>query len=152
MLTARAAEKDIVLGLQLGADDYVTKPFRLNELLARMEAVLRRAQPDVTPGEVSLIQVGELAIDLAARQVLVDGAEVNLTPTEYRILTYLARHAGQVLTHEQILAEVWGPEYGGENHYLWVHIAHLRQKIEPDSKSPRYLLTERGVGYRLAKE
>jgi two-component system KDP operon response regulator KdpE len=117
-----------------------------------MEAVLRRAQPDVAPGEDALIQIADLAIDLAERRVTVDGAVVTLTPTEYRILTYLARHAGQVLTHEQILAEVWGAEYGGESQYLWVHIAHLRQKIEPDSKNPRYILTERGVGYRLARE
>jgi DNA-binding response OmpR family regulator/anti-sigma regulatory factor (Ser/Thr protein kinase) len=151
MLTARAAEKDVVLGLQVGADDYVTKPFRPNELIARIEAVLRRAQVDLAPGGPSVIQVDGLTIDLAQRQVTVDGADVALTPIEYQILAYLARHAGQVLTHAQILEEVWGEQYGGENHYLWVHIAHLRQKLEPDSKRPRYILTERGIGYRLAK-
>jgi two-component system, OmpR family, KDP operon response regulator KdpE len=151
MLTARAAEKDVVLGLQLGADDFVTKPFRSNELLARIEAVLRRVQHDPAPGSPSLIQVGELMIDLAQRRVTTDDTEVSLTPIEYQILAYLASHAGQVLTHQQLLQEVWGAEYGGENHYLWVHIAHLRQKLEPDSKQPRYILTERGVGYRLAK-
>jgi DNA-binding response OmpR family regulator/signal transduction histidine kinase len=151
MLTARAAEKDVVLGLQLGADDYVTKPFRASELIARMEAVLRRAQSDAAPDGPSLIQVDGLAIDLAQRRVTVDGAEVELTPIEYQILTYLARHAGQVLTHSQILKEVWGEAYSGENHYLWVHIAHLRQKLEPKSKRSRYILTERGVGYRLAR-
>jgi DNA-binding response OmpR family regulator/signal transduction histidine kinase/CHASE3 domain sensor protein len=152
MLTARAAEKDVVLGLQLGADDYVTKPFRANELIARIEAVVRRAHADGAADGPSLIQVGNLAIDLAQRQVSVGGAIVELTPIEYQILAYLARHAGQVLTHEQILAEVWGKEYAGENHYLWVHIAHLRRKLEPDSKQPHYIMTERGVGYRLAKE
>lgn len=152
MLTARAAEKDVVLGLRLGADDYVTKPFHMNELIARIEAVLRRSQTDGNAAGPSLIEVGDLAIDLAQRRVTVDGAVVNLTPTEYRILAYLARHAGQVLTHEQILQEVWGSEYSGENNYLWVHIAHLRQKIEPQGEQPRYILTERGVGYRLAKQ
>jgi DNA-binding response OmpR family regulator/signal transduction histidine kinase/CHASE3 domain sensor protein len=151
MLTARAAEKDVVLGLQLGADDYVTKPFRANELIARIDAVLRRAQPDSRPGGPTLIQIDRLTIDLAQRLVTVDGAEVALTPIEYQILAYLARHPGQILTHSQILQEVWGQEYSGENHYLWVHIAHLRQKLEPDSKQPHYILTERGVGYRLAK-
>jgi DNA-binding response OmpR family regulator/signal transduction histidine kinase len=151
MLTARAAEKDVVLGLQLGADDYVAKPFRANELIARVEAVLRRARPDSIPGSPSLIQVDGLAIDLAQRRVMVDNTAVSLTPIEYQILAHLARHAGQVLTHSQILQEVWGEEYSGENHYLWVHIAHLRQKLERDSKQARYILTERGVGYRLAK-
>jgi DNA-binding response OmpR family regulator len=151
MLTARAAEKDVVLGLQLGADDYVTKPFRSNELIARIEAVLRRAHVDVAPGGPSVIQVDGLTVDLAQRSVTVDGTDVALTPIEYQILAYLARHAGHVLTHAQILAEVWGEQYGGENHYLWVHVAHLRQKLEPDSKHPRYILTERGIGYRLAK-
>lgn len=152
MLTARAAEKDVVLGLQMGADDYVTKPFRANELIARMEAVLRRAQPDTSPAALSLIQAGDLAIDLAQRRVTVAGLQIDLTPIEYQILALLARHPGQVLTHAQILHDVWGEAYSTENHYLWVHIAHLRQKLEPNSKRPRYILTERGVGYRLAKE
>ncbi|MBX0329672.1 response regulator [Oscillochloris sp. ZM17-4] len=151
MLTARSAEQDIVRGLQLGADDYVTKPFRLSELLARMEAVLRRAQPQMEPGGISLIQIDHLTVDLAQRQVSVAGQEVSLTPTEYGILAYMAQHAGQVLTHAQILRAVWGETYGAENNYLWVHIAHLRQKIEADPKQPCYILTERGVGYRLAK-
>jgi two-component system KDP operon response regulator KdpE len=151
MLTARAAEKDVVLGLQLGADDYLTKPFRANELIARIEAVLRRAQIEAAPDGPSLIQLDGLTIDLAQRRVAVDGADVELTPIEYQILTYLARHAGQVLTHSQILKEVWGEAYSGENHYLWVHIAHLRQKLEPKSKRTRYIHTERGVGYRLDK-
>jgi DNA-binding response OmpR family regulator/signal transduction histidine kinase len=151
MLTARAAEKDVVLGLQLGADDYLTKPFRANELIARIEAVLRRAQIESVPDGPSLIQLDGLTIDLAQRRVAVDGADVELTPIEYQILTHLARHAGQVLTHSQILKEVWGEAYSGENHYLWVHIAHLRQKLEPKGKRTRYIHTERGVGYRLDK-
>jgi DNA-binding response OmpR family regulator/anti-sigma regulatory factor (Ser/Thr protein kinase) len=151
MLTARAAEQDIVHGLQAGADDYVTKPFRLNELIARIEAVLRRSKADVAPGELSLIQTGDLTIDLAQRQVTLAREPVDLTPTEYGILMHLARHVGQVLTHEQILKAVWGEDHGDENHYLWVHIAHLRQKIEADTKQPRYIETARGVGYRLAR-
>jgi DNA-binding response OmpR family regulator/signal transduction histidine kinase len=151
MLTARAAEKDVVLGLQLGADDYVTKPFRASELIARIEAVLRRAQFEAAPDGPSLIQLDGLTIDLAQRRVAVEGVDIDLTPIEYHILTYLARHAGQVLTHRQILQEVWGEAYSAENHYLWVHIAHLRQKLEPDGKRARYIHTERGVGYRLDK-
>jgi two-component system KDP operon response regulator KdpE len=151
MLTARAAEQDIVRGLQVGADDYVTKPFHLNELVARIEAVLRRTKADVVPGELSLIQTGDLVVDLAQRRVMVADRQVDLTPTEYGILTHLARHLGQVLTHEQILKAVWGDDHGDENQYLWVHIAHLRQKIEPDTRQPHYIITDRGVGYRLAR-
>lgn len=149
MLTARAAEQDIVRGLQLGADDYLTKPFRLHELVARIEAVLRRTAPEGMPGGISLIQIEHLAVDLAQRRVTVRGTAVRLTPTEYGILAFLALHAGQVLTHDQILKAVWGDSYGVENNYLWVHMAHLRQKIEEDPKQPRYILTERGIGYRL---
>jgi DNA-binding response OmpR family regulator/signal transduction histidine kinase len=151
MLTARAAERDVVLGLQLGADDYVTKPFRASELIARIEAVLRRAQIEADPDGPSLIELDGLSIDLAQRRVAVAGVDVELTPIEYQILTYLARHAGQVLTHGQILKEVWGEAYSTENHYLWVHIAHLRQKLEPKGRGRRYIHTERGVGYRLDK-
>jgi DNA-binding response OmpR family regulator/signal transduction histidine kinase/CHASE3 domain sensor protein len=149
MLTARAAENDVVLGLQLGADDYVTKPFRANELIARIEAVVRRASHDAPSDQPALIQIDELSIDLAQRRVQLAGTDIELTPIEYHLLTYLARHAGQVLTHQQILAEVWGEGYSAENHYLWVHIAHLRQKLEPESKQSRYIITERGVGYRM---
>jgi PAS domain S-box-containing protein len=151
MLTARASEQDVVRGLHLGADDYVTKPFRLSELLARIEAVRRRSQAGPAAGEPTLIENGPLAIELAQRRVTVSGAEVTLTPTEYRILAHLARHVGRVLTHEQILQAVWGEGYGSENHYLWVHVAHLRQKIEADPRQPRLILTERGVGYRMAR-
>ena len=150
MLTARTAEQDVVAGLQGGADDYVTKPFRMNEFLARLEAVLRRSQGTDAMGQRSIIQVDGLVIDLAKRHVTVHNNSVDLTPTEYNILTYLAQHVGQVLTHDQILSQVWGAEYSGETHYLWVHIANLRQKLETPS-SDRYIVTERGVGYRLTK-
>lgn len=151
MLTARATEQDIVRAFSLGADDFIAKPFRMSELIARIEAVLRRAQPEPATSEIPLRQDGWLSIDLARRQVRVDGREVALTPTEYGILALLVRHQGQVLTHEQILRAVWGEGYGEESHYLWVHIAHLRQKIEPDPRQPKYVLTERGVGYRMVK-
>ena len=150
MLTARGAELDIVRGLQIGADDYVTKPFRIGELVARMQAVLRRAEGP-QPGEPALIQTGRLRIDLGRRAVRLGEAPIALTPTEYGMLAFLARHLGQVMNHEQILRAVWGDSYGGESHYLWVHVGHLRQKLEQDAKQPRYILTERGVGYRLAK-
>ncbi|HEU4328509.1 MAG TPA: response regulator [Roseiflexaceae bacterium] len=149
MLTARAAERDMVHGLELGADDYITKPFRNGELLARMAAVLRRARPEQRPEAPAQIEAGAVQIDLAQRRVRVAGAAVELTPTQFQILAFLARHRGQVLTHAQILREVWGEGYDGENHYLWVHIAHLRQKLEPDARPPRLIQTVRGVGYRF---
>ncbi|GAB4193478.1 MAG: hypothetical protein OHK0022_08420 [Roseiflexaceae bacterium] len=149
MLTARAAERDMVHGLELGADDYITKPFRNGELLARMAAVLRRARPDQRPEAPAVIEGGAVRIDLAQRRVSVAGTPVELTPTQFQILAFLARHRGQVLTHAQILREVWGEGYDGESHYLWVHIAHLRQKLEPDTRPPRLIQTVRGVGYRF---
>lgn len=151
ILTASSEPDNVVRGLQLGADDYLTKPFRMDEFLARIAALLRRRGAEVEAG-VPVIQRGPLQIDVARRQVLVDGATVVLTPTEFRLLTYLAQHAGQVLTHAQILQQVWGPAYGGESQYLWVHIGRLRQKIEADPRAPRLILTERGVGYQLAAE
>jgi DNA-binding response OmpR family regulator/signal transduction histidine kinase/CHASE3 domain sensor protein len=151
MLTANSSEQDVVRGLRAGADDYITKPFRLQELLARIDAVLRRSQPALTSGELSLIQLEQLTIDLARHRVTIGQEDVPLTPIEYQILAYLARHAGQALTHEQILQAVWGEGYSGENNYLWVHIAHLRKKIEPDPRRPRFILTERGLGYRMAR-
>jgi PAS domain S-box-containing protein len=151
MLTASTSEQDIVKGFNAGADDYVTKPFRMQELLVRIDAVLRRSQQVASFGEVSLIQIENLTIDLARHQVLLGQEEIALTPTEYQILAYLARHAGQSLTHEQILQAVWGEGYSRENNYLWVHVAHLRKKIEPDPRRPRFILTERGLGYRMAR-
>ncbi|WP_217352470.1 ATP-binding protein [Candidatus Viridilinea mediisalina] len=152
MLTASATEQDVIKGLRAGADDYVTKPFRMQELIARIDALLRRAQQTTTPGEASLIQLDNLIIDLSHHRITLDQQEIALTPIEYQILTFLARHAGQALSHEQILQAVWGQGYSGENNYLWVHIANLRKKIEPDPRHPRFILTERGLGYRMARQ
>lgn len=152
MLTAAPEPQNVVRGLELGADDYLTKPFNMPELLARVTALLRRRQPALELDAPTVVQRGPLTIDLARRSVTVNGAPVELTPTEFRLLTTFAQHPGQVLTHTQLLQQVWGPQYGGENHYLWVHIGRLRQKIEPDPKTPQLIVTERGVGYRLAAE
>jgi two-component system KDP operon response regulator KdpE len=151
MLTASSEPAHIVRGLQIGADDYLTKPFRVDEFLARVAALLRRRGGELEL-DTPVIQRGPLQIDVARREVQVDGKSVDLTPTEFRLLTYLAQHAEQVLTHAQILQHVWGPAYGGESQYLWVHIGRLRQKIEADPRAPRLIVTERGVGYRLAAE
>jgi two-component system KDP operon response regulator KdpE len=145
VLSARGREEDKVNALDAGADDYLTKPFGVNELLARLRVALRHAQ--ATSAE-PLLEAGPLRIDLARREVTVDGREVRLTPTEYRLLALLARHAGKVLTHRQILREVWGPNVT-EFHYVRVHMAELRKKIEADPARPRLLVTEPGVGYRL---
>ncbi len=150
ILTASPEPDKVVRGLQLGADDYLTKPFNMNEFLARVDALLRRRSNGLEPNAPAILHHGPLLIDFARRRVEIDQQLVELTPTEYRLLTYLAQHPGQVLTHEQILKQVWGPEYGGESQYLWVHIGRLRQKIEADPKAPRMLVTERGVGYRFA--
>jgi DNA-binding response OmpR family regulator len=149
MLTASSDEQHIVRALQLGADDYLVKPFGMDELMARIEALLRRAGGATDNREPAVIGAGDLSIDLARRAVRLNGSPVELTPIEYRLLAYLARHTGQVLTHEQILRHVWGAEYGGESQYLWVHMGRLRQKIEADPKQPRHILTERGTGYRF---
>jgi two-component system, OmpR family, KDP operon response regulator KdpE len=151
MLTAAPEPQNVVRGLTLGADDYLTKPFNMNELLARIATLLRRQQP-WQPDAPALVQRGPIEIDHARRKVVVHGTEVDLTPTEFRLLTYFAQHAGQVLTHAQILQHVWGEGYGGESQYLWVHVGRLRQKIERDPKSPQLIVTERGVGYRLVTE
>jgi PAS domain S-box-containing protein len=150
MLTARTSEADRVRGLDLGADDYLTKPFGVKELLARVRAALRRSQ---VPDEVRtqpVLSRGDLTIDFARRQVTVAGRPVSLTPTEYKLLYHLAINAGQVLTHEQLLRKVWGSGYETETSYLWVYISRLRKKLEPDSEHPRYLLSETGVGYRFS--
>ena len=150
VLTARGREDDKIRALDAGADDYVTKPFATGELLARMRVALRhRAQ--VGDGETSVIESGELKIDLGRRQVTVKGAEVRLTPIEYRLLVTLARHPGRVLTHEHLLREVWGPGYTAQHHYLRVYMAQLRQKLEREPSRPRWLITEPGVGYRLSE-
>ena len=147
VLSARADEADKVTALDAGADDYLTKPFSMNELLARLRVALRRASTSEAPE--SVIEVGSLRIDLARREVTRDGSEVHLTPIEYRILAYLTRNVGRMLTHQQILAEVWGPGRAQESHYVRVHMASLRRKIERDPARPRLIVTEPGVGYRL---
>jgi two-component system KDP operon response regulator KdpE len=146
VLSARGREEDKVNALDAGADDYLTKPFGVNELLARLRVALRHAQ--ATPEQRTVLEAGPLRIDLARREVTVNGAEVRLTPTEYRVLALLAQHAGKVLTHRQILREVWGPN-ATEAHYVRVQMAELRKKLEAEPARPRLLVTEPGVGYRL---
>lgn len=146
MLSARGRERDIVRALDLGADDYLTKPFGVEEMLARVRAALRRIpQTRVAPRHPLIIE--GLEIDFAVRRVAVRGREVQLTPTEYDLLVHLAINAGRVLTHRDLLQAVWGPEYGDETEYVWVYIRRLRRKIEPDPGNPRYILTQPGVGY-----
>lgn len=146
ILSVRDREQDKVSALDNGADDYVTKPFNTAELLARMRAALRHFQPQ---GTDALFRNGDLEVDLAARVVRKGGKEIKLTPTEYALLRLFVTHAGKVLTHRQILADVWGPNAGSETHFLRVHIAHLRDKIENNSTRPEMLITESGVGYRF---
>ena len=149
MLTARGDEDDRVRGLELGADDYVTKPFSPRELVSRVRAVLRRTEI-AAPAEKATIQVDDrLSINFDRREVLVEGRPVKLRPTEYRLLYHLVQNAGWVVPHDQLLAKVWGYEYREETHYLRLYINYLRQKLEPDPANPRYILTERGVGYRF---
>ena len=149
MLTVKGEEDDRVRGLDLGADDYVTKPFSPRELASRIKAVLRRAEMP-TPVEESIIEVDDrLQIDFNRRQVIVDGKELKLRPTEYRLLYHLVNNAGWTLPHETLLAKVWGHEYRDETHYLRLYITYLRQKIEEDPANPKYILTERGLGYRF---
>jgi DNA-binding response OmpR family regulator len=150
MLTAQQDELDKVLGLEMGADDYVTKPFGLRELVSRIRAQLRRAYGDYANADNSALLVGDLIIDQNAAQALRDGKPVNLTPTEFRLLLYLARHRGQALSRGQIIEAVWGhnPDPDSE-HAVNVHIRRLREKIEPDPAQPSLLLTVPGIGYRL---
>lgn len=151
VLSARTAETQKIEALDQGADDYLTKPFGVGELLARVRVALRHAQPH--EGEPDAIcRVGDLEIDLAARRVRRGGAEVRLTPTEFSLLARLARSAGRVVTHRQLLADVWGPEYVEHTHYLRIYMGQLRAKLEPDPADPRLLLTEPGVGYRLVDD
>ena len=150
VLSARAAEREKVAALDLGADDYVTKPFGMDELLARLRAALRRSTA-VPPTEATL-EAGDLRIDFGRRLVTVAGQEVHLTPTEYSLLKVLAANPDRVLTHGMLLRTVWGSEYGDEAHYLRVFVRQLRQKIETDPSRPRHILTEPGVGYRFKIE
>jgi two-component system KDP operon response regulator KdpE len=148
VISARGREDDKVTALDAGADDYVTKPFGMNELLARIRVALRHAEARQGPAS-SVVELDELRIDLAHRVVSRAGQEVHLTPIEYRLLTLLAQHPGKVLTHRQLLLEVWGPGHAGQTHYLRVRMAELRKKLEADPARPKWLLTEPGVGYRL---
>lgn len=150
MLTAKGEEDDRVKGLELGADDYVTKPFSPRELVSRVRAVLRRTETANTSSEGGAIMVDEhLKIDFGRREVKLDGELVKLRPTEYRLLYHLVQNAGWVLTYDQILAKVWGYEYRDEPHYVRLYVNYLRQKLEQDPANPKYILTERGVGYRF---
>jgi two-component system, OmpR family, KDP operon response regulator KdpE len=148
VLSARATEQAKVAALDAGADDYLTKPFGVPELLARLRAQLRRTAQ--AQEETPTMCFGDIAVDLGKRQVTRAGAPVRLTPIEYKLLTVLLRHAGRVLTHRQLLRAVWGPEQVGNAHYLRVYMGHLRQKLERDPAQPAHILTETGVGYRLS--
>ncbi|HMU60479.1 MAG TPA: response regulator [Gemmatimonadales bacterium] len=151
VLSARGQERDKIDALDAGADDYLTKPFSVPELLARMRVALRHAAGRAPGTEEPVFVTGDLSIDRARRVVTVRGAEVHLTPTEYRLLLALAQHAGRVLTHRQLLREVWGHGRVGQDHYLRVYMAQLRAKIEKDPARPEYLRTEPGVGYRMVE-
>jgi two-component system KDP operon response regulator KdpE len=146
VLSARDQEQSKVRALDAGADDYVTKPFGMDELLARVRAALRRGAP--APQE-PVVSTAAFTVDLAARRVIRDGADVRLTPTEWHLLEVLVRNAGKLVPHRQLLQEVWGPKYESETNYLRVYLAQLRAKLEPDPARPRYLLTEPGMGYRF---
>jgi two-component system KDP operon response regulator KdpE len=152
VLSARGREQDKVAALDLGADDYLTKPFGVEELLARIRVALRHAtQPPGGPPDPVFV-AGDLRVDLVRREVRRGEEEVHLTPTEYKLLSLLIRHAGKVLTHQQLLREVWGVHYINQSHYVRVYMAQLRQKLEADPARPRLLITEPGVGYRLKTE
>jgi two-component system, OmpR family, KDP operon response regulator KdpE len=152
VLSARGQERDKVQALDAGADDYVTKPFSMGELLARMRVALRHRTRLKAGDESSVVEVDGLRVDLERRQVTVSGKPVRLTPIEYRLLSMLARHAGKVLTHDVLLREVWGPGYVQQHHYLRVYMAQLRHKLEGEPARPRILITEPGVGYRLRSD
>ena len=150
VLSARSHERSKIEALDAGADDYVTKPFGIGELLARVRAGLRHASR--APGGDNTLQLGSASVDLDARRATRDGEVLRLTPTEYRLLACLARHLGMVVTHRQLLGEVWGPAHAEDTHYLRIYMKQLRDKLEPEPVRPRYLLTELGVGYRLVAD
>ena len=149
MLTVRGEEIDKVKGLDLGADDYITKPFNPKELVLRIRAVLRRVEMPSPVPKTEIRVDDNLSIDFSRCKVIIKGKEVHLRPTEYRLLYHLVSNAGHVLTHETLLRRVWGYEYRDEDHYLWLYITYLRKKIEEDPKHPKYILSERGIGYRF---
>ncbi len=149
VLSARGQERDKIGALDAGADDYVSKPFSVGELLARLRVALRHGTTGHDADE-PIFTLGDLRVDLARRRVIVSGEEVHLTPLQYRLLGALIRHAGKVVTHRQLLHDVWGPAHGEQSHYLRIYMAQLRRKLETDPARPRYFLTEPGVGYRLA--
>lgn len=151
ILTARGQEQDKIALLDAGADDYLTKPFGVGELLARIRVSLRRTTSG-SASETPAVTIGDLHVDMMHRTVTRNGAEVHLTPIEYRLLVALVRNVGRVVTQRQLLHEVWGPEYADANHYLRIYMQHLRHKLEADPSRPRYLLTEPGVGYRMRDE
>ena len=150
ILSARAQESDKVSALDAGADDYLVKPFGVGELMARIRVALRHVSSAVDGNEEGIFSVDELKVDMIHRKVMVRGIEIHLTPTEYRLLTVLIKHAGKVLTHHLLLKEVWGPNYVERAHYLRIYMGILRHKLEKDPARPRFLLTEVGVGYKLA--
>jgi len=149
VLSARGQEKDKIAALDLGADDYVAKPFAVGELLARIRAALRRAAPVAADGADGVIRFGDVRADFEKRIITVSGEEVHLTPNEYKLLQVLIKHAGRVVTQRQLLNEVWGPQHTEQSQYLRVYVAQLRRKLERDPARPRHLQTEPGVGYRL---
>lgn len=150
MLTAKGEENDKVYGLELGADDYITKPFGPRELSSRVRAVLRRADmPSTAPNQAVLRIDDRLSVDFNRREVIVNGERIKLRPTEYRLLYHLIENAGWTVPHDQLLAKVWGYEYRDEAHYVRLYVNYLREKIEEDPSNPRYILTERGIGYRF---
>jgi two-component system KDP operon response regulator KdpE len=149
MLSAKGEQVDKLRGFEMGADDYLTKPFAPQELLARVQAVLRRSQQGAAPTSAAVVRCGPIAIDFVRRRVTVDGEPVRLTPTEFKLLQQLAVNAGKVLSHTDLLTKVWGPEYRDDRDYLWAYIRHLRRKLEPNPETPVHILSEPGVGYVL---
>ena len=152
VLSALGEESDKIKALNMGADDYLTKPFGVEELLARVRAVLRRSSWDKPPEGETQLAIGDIVIDFERYKVLVREEEIDLTPTEFELLAYFLRNRNKLLTHEMILQNVWGPEYGQETEYLRVYVGRLRQKLEEDPSQPKYLITERGVGYSFSGE
>ena len=151
VLSARQTSDEKVEALDAGADDYVTKPFGMDELLARLRAAVRRADPEAAAGDSSVIDTGDFSVDLAAKRVQREGRDVRLTPTEWHLLEVLVRNAGRLVSQRQLLQEVWGPTYRTETNYLRVYMAQLRRKLEADPSHPRHFVTEPGMGYRFER-